>query len=67
MGGDACIRDTRIPIWLLVQYKRQGMTDGALLQCYPDLNASDLSAAWDYFASNWQDVEMQMRQYEEAA
>ena len=67
MGGDACIRDTRIPVWLLVQYKRQGMTDGGLLQCYPTLNASDLIAVWDYFAAHSEDIEMQMRQHDEAA
>ena len=67
MGGDVCIRSTRIPIWLLVEYKRQGMTDGALLQAYPSLNASDLIAAWDYFASHAMEIERQIREHEEAA
>ena len=67
MGGDACIRNTRIPVWLLVQYKRQGMTDSELLQSYPSLNASDLSAAWDYFAAYSSVIEEQLRQHEEAA
>jgi uncharacterized protein (DUF433 family) len=66
MGGDACIRDTRIPIWLLVSYKRQGMSDGQLLQSYPGLNASDLAAAWDYFAAHAQEVEAQMHRHDEA-
>lgn len=66
MGGDACIRETRIPVWLLVRYKRQGMSDGELLQSYPGLNASDLAAAWDYFAAHAQEVEAQMRRHEEA-
>lgn len=52
MGGDACIRNTRIPVWLLVSYKMQGMTDSELLVNYPILNAADLIAAWDYFAAN---------------
>src|SRR5579884_2866881 len=38
MGDDACTRDTRIPVWLLVEYKRQGLSDGELLQAYPTLN-----------------------------
>jgi uncharacterized protein (DUF433 family) len=67
MGGDACIRDTRIPVWLLVEYKRQGMTDSELLQSYPSLNAADLIAAWDYFAANSQEIERQMQEHEEAA
>ena len=43
------------------------MTDGALLQSYPELNASDIAAAWDDFAANREDVEVQMRQHEETA
>ncbi|MCU0542788.1 MAG: DUF433 domain-containing protein [Oscillatoriaceae cyanobacterium Prado104] len=27
MGGEACIRQTRIPVWLLVSYRRQGASD----------------------------------------
>ena len=26
-GGDACIRNSRIMVWLLVAFKRGGMTD----------------------------------------
>src|SRR4051812_19075816 len=65
MGGDACIRETRIPIWLLVQYKRAGLSDGELLQSYPSLNASDLAVAWDYFAAHSAEIESQMRRHEE--
>lgn len=57
MAGDACIRNTRIPVWLLVRYKRQSMSDGELLQSHPGLNVSHLAVAWDYFAANAQEVE----------
>jgi len=67
MGGVACIRRTRIPVWLLVSYKSQGMTDSQLLQEYPGLNASDLVAAWDYFASHASEIESQIREQEGAA
>ena len=67
MGGDACIRNTRIPVWLLVEYKRQGLSDGELLQAYPTLNASDLIAAWDYFAAHNEEIERQAREHQEAA
>lgn len=66
MGGDACIRDTRIPVWLLVQYKRQGLSDSELLAAYPGLNAADLAAAWDYFAAHTVEVEQQIRAHEDA-
>jgi uncharacterized protein (DUF433 family) len=48
MGGEACIRGTRIPVWLLVSYRNQGMTDGDILKGYPDLSAADLCCVWGY-------------------
>lgn len=30
MGGDACIRQTRIPVWLLVSLRQQGASDAYL-------------------------------------
>src|SRR5262249_28232685 len=47
-GGDACIGNTRIMVWLLVSLKQQGMTDPELLQGYPTLTERDLAAAWEY-------------------
>ena len=31
-GGDACIRDSRIPVWVLAGYWRLGMPDADLLR-----------------------------------
>jgi uncharacterized protein (DUF433 family) len=67
MGGDACIRNTRIPVWTLVDYKRQGLTDSELLAAFPSLNASDLAAAWDYYAARAEEVDAQKRRHEDAA
>lgn len=67
MGGDACIRNTRIPVWLLVSYKMQGLSDSELLANYPSLNASDLTSAWDYFAAHAEEILEQRRRHNEAA
>jgi uncharacterized protein (DUF433 family) len=48
MGGEACIRDTRIPVWLLVSYLRMGLSEAKLLDNYPSLSATDLANAWSY-------------------
>ena len=59
MGGDACIRQTRIPVWLLISQTRipvwllislrsQGATEADLLEDYPSLTANDLANAWLY-------------------
>jgi uncharacterized protein (DUF433 family) len=51
-GGQARIRNTRIPVWTLVAYRQQGATDEELLGNYPGLRATDLQAAWAYYDEN---------------
>lgn len=48
VGGDACIRGTRIPVWELVEYRQLGASTSKILEAYPQLTESDLQAAWDY-------------------
>ncbi len=55
-GGDACIRKTRIMVWLLVSLKQQGMTDAELLHSYPTLAEEDLEAAWEYNGQHPQEI-----------
>lgn len=57
MGGAACIRSTRIPVWMLVMCKMSGMADGDILRAYPSLDAADLHAAWTYFAAHPAEIE----------
>jgi uncharacterized protein (DUF433 family) len=56
-GGEACIRQTRIMVWLLVELKREGMTEAELLDNYPGLTADDLAAAWEYHRLHLEEVE----------
>jgi uncharacterized protein (DUF433 family) len=65
-GGDACIRTTRIPVWLLVGYRKDGLSDAELLEAYPSLTLADLSAAWWYYAENRAEIEQAIREQEEA-
>jgi uncharacterized protein (DUF433 family) len=51
-GGDACIRDTRIMVWLLVDLRRQGMSNAEVLAGYPGLSEEDLAAAWEYYVAH---------------
>jgi uncharacterized protein (DUF433 family) len=48
MGGEACIRNTRISVWLLASYRRMGLNDSQILDNYPDLTEMDLINAWAY-------------------
>ena len=56
-GGTARIRETRIPVWTLVDYHSQGTSDQELLTYYPALTQSDLDAAWEYYRQNRAEVD----------
>ena len=60
MGGAACIRGTRIPVWLLYQAREMGESEADLLYNYPGLTAEDLVDAWDYADSHKQEIEDQI-------
>ncbi len=51
-GGEACVGNTRIMVWLLDSLRRQGMTDRSILDGYPQLRAEDLRASWRYAADH---------------
>lgn len=56
-GGEACIGNTRIAIWMLEDARRHGVTDGELLQDYPGLQPADLAAAWAYVEAHSAEIE----------
>ncbi|MEM9541332.1 MAG: DUF433 domain-containing protein [Cyanobacteria bacterium P01_E01_bin.42] len=64
-GGDACIGTTRIPVWSLVNDRRQGMSEAQILTAFPDLNAIDLVNAWAYAEANAEEIETAIRENEE--
>lgn len=51
-GGEACIVRTRIPIWTLASYRRQGWSEARVLANFPSLRAADLVNAWAYADAN---------------
>jgi uncharacterized protein (DUF433 family) len=61
-GGDPCIVRTRIPIWVLENYRRLGATDADLLHAYPTLRAEDVANAWAYVRSHQDEIEQQIRE-----
>ena len=54
-GGEACIVNTRIPVWVLVEARRLGYSDVDLLTSYPTITATDLANAWVYAAAHADD------------
>lgn len=64
-GGRACIGSTRIPVWLLVALLRNGLTEEALLQSYPQLTANHLGLVRDYFDQHKVEIERDIREQDE--
>jgi len=64
-GGDACIRGHRIPIWVLVGYRRLGQSDAGLLRAFPSLQPADVESAWEYAAANPEEIDRAIRENEE--
>jgi uncharacterized protein (DUF433 family) len=64
-GGDACIRDLRIPVWAVVNYRRLGAADAEILKAYPSLRPSDLAAAFEYAAAHCDEIDSAIRRNEE--
>ena len=65
-GGEPCIVRTRIPVWLLEQARRLGLSEQALLAAYPSLRAEDLVNAWAYARAHAAEIETQIRENEAA-
>lgn len=63
-GGDPCIVRTRIPVWVLEQARRLGVTEAELLQDYPSLRAEDLANAWAYVRAHRDDINRQIQEQE---
>ncbi len=56
-GGVACVRDTRIPVWGLVAYRRRGASDADVLRAFEGLAPADLGAAWEYRDAHPDEIE----------
>jgi uncharacterized protein (DUF433 family) len=65
-GGDACVRDTRITVWGLVEWRHLGLTDEAILRSIQGLTPADLEAAWEYAAAHIAEIDQAMRGNAEA-
>ena len=65
-GGEPCIIRTRIPVWVLVQSRRLGMSEADLLRSYPSLRAEDLTHAWAYYRLYHAEIDQQIMDNEAA-
>ncbi len=64
-GGRACIHGTRITVWGLAAYKRQGASDAEILRAVQGLTPTDLQAALEYAAAHPDEIDRDIRENEE--
>jgi uncharacterized protein (DUF433 family) len=66
IGGDACVGNRRIAVWMLVQARNVGMTDDEIRNQYEQpLSEAELAAAWDYYAGQREEIDQAIRENEE--
>ena len=56
-GGEPCIKDTRVPVWVLAAMHRQGDTPEEILEAYPNLSAAQVYAALSYYYAHRAEVD----------
>jgi uncharacterized protein (DUF433 family) len=50
LGGCACVRNLKIPVWRIVMMIAYGMTREEIIEEYPDLEADDIHESLRYAA-----------------
>lgn len=58
-GGDACVRGTRIPVWIIVKRFREGTAVNRLRTgwCRPPLKTREVEDALRYALDNFAEIE----------
>lgn len=64
-GGDACVGNSRIPVWSLVNYRRLGASDAVILESFPHLTAADLVNVWAYSDAYPDEIEQAIKENDE--
>jgi uncharacterized protein (DUF433 family) len=66
-GGYPVIRETRIPVRLVVQFSREGVTIGELAEIWPTVTIEQLSGALNYYAHHPERVDEDVERHASAA
>ena len=64
-GGDPCIRNTRITVHGLVEWRQLGRADAAIMHSIPGLTQADLDEAWTYYEQHRDEIDEILRQENE--
>ena len=65
-GGDACVGNRRIAVWMLVRAKQLGLSDERIRTQYElPLSQDELEAAWQYYSEHREEIDRAIRENEE--
>lgn len=64
VGGSARIDGSRIPVWILVNFRKIGVEDTELLEDYPTLSRGDLRNVWAYYEQHQAEIDDDIYQNE---
>jgi uncharacterized protein (DUF433 family) len=59
--GRACVRNTRITVWGLVNSRRLGLADAQILENIVGLTPDDLQAAWVFYQEHPAEIDEDIR------
>jgi uncharacterized protein (DUF433 family) len=65
-GGDACIRNTRITVWGLVEWRRLELSDDEIMERVTGVTRDDLAMAWEYYRTHREEVDNAIEENEAA-
>jgi uncharacterized protein (DUF433 family) len=66
-GGYPVIRETRIPVRLVVQFSRDGATVDELAEIWPTVTAEQIRGALDYYARHPRRVDEDIKRHARAS
>ena len=64
-GGEPCIRNTRITVHGLVEWRQFGRTDAQIVSSIVGLTQADLDEAWRYYSEHSEEIDAIIRQNNE--
>ncbi len=63
-GGRSIVRGTRIPVWSLIQWYKQGMTIEDIMREFPQLRPAQVHDAFSYYYDNRKEIEKDLAENE---
>jgi type III restriction enzyme len=66
VGGRARVDNTRLAVWLLINWIQMGWTDEDLLEGYPSLTPESIAAVKAYYAANQKEIDREIAENDAA-